>query len=150
MGKKRVYKETGDTVLEEQEKVETAVKKAGEVGAQKRATSGNAYIQASYNNIIITMTDPNGNVIAWSTAGSCGFKGPKKATPYAAARVAEVITEKVRKSGLNEITIFVRGIGAGREAAIRALANQGFHIESIKDITPVPHNGCRPPKARRV
>lgn len=150
MGKKRVYKETGQTLLAEKEQVEAAVKKATTAGSAKRFTNGNAYIQATYNNTIITVSDPEGSVIAWSSAGSCGFKGPKKSTPYAAARVAEVVAEKVRRSGLQELAIFVKGIGAGREAAVRALANQGFQIHMIKDTTPVPHNGCRPRKARRV
>lgn len=150
MGKKRVYKESGQTLLAEKEQVEAAVKKASTAGSAKRSTNGNAYIQATYNNTIITVSDPEGRVIAWSSAGSCGFKGPKKSTPYAAARVAEVVSEKVRKSGLQELAIFVKGIGAGREAAVRALANQGFQIHMIKDTTPVPHNGCRPQKVRRV
>lgn len=150
MGKKRVYKETGQKLLAEKEQVEAAVKKATTARSVKRFTNGSAYIQATYNNTIITVADPEGAVIAWSSAGSCGFKGPKKATPYAAARVAEVVGEKIRKSGLQELAIFVKGIGAGREAAVRALANQGFHIHMIKDTTPVPHNGCRPQKVRRV
>lgn len=150
MGKKRIYKETGEALLEEKEHVEAAVKKATTAAVERRATAGNAYIQATYNNTIITVTDPRGNVVAWSSAGACGFKGPKKATPYAAARVAEVISDKVRRSGLTELAVFVKGIGAGREAAVRALANQGFQIQAIKDLTPAPHNGCRPPKTRRV
>lgn len=150
MGKKRVYKESGQTVLEEKENVEAAVKKASGTGVAKKVGGGNVYIQATYNNTIITITDAAGSVLAWASAGACGFRGPKKATPYAAARVAEVIGDKIRKAGVGELNVFVKGIGAGREAAVRALANQGFHIQLLKDITPVPHNGCRPPKARRV
>lgn len=150
MGKKRVYKETGQTLLEEKEHVEQAVRKATDVGIVRRTTIGNAFIQATYNNTVITVTDAGGNVLTWASAGSCGFRGPKKATPYAAARVAEVIGERVRKAGLGTLSLFIKGIGAGREAAVRALANQGFSIELIKDITPTPHNGCRPQKVRRV
>ncbi|MBI2121905.1 MAG: 30S ribosomal protein S11 [Candidatus Sungbacteria bacterium] len=111
---------------------------------------GCAYIQATYNNTIITITDEKGGVIAWSSAGSVGFSGTKKATPFAAARVAEFLAEKMRKAGIQELMVFVKGVGSGRDSAIRALANQGFAISRIKDITPIPHNGPRPRKPRRV
>ena len=99
---------------------------------------------------MITLTDMQGRVIVWSSAGSVGFKGPKKATPFAASRVVESLIEKISGSGLREISVFVRGVGSGRDAAVRALVNQGLEISSIKDVTPVPHNGCRPRRPRRV
>ena len=99
---------------------------------------------------MITLTDPQGNVLGWTSAGAIGFKGTKKATPFAASKVAENISQTAKKNGIERIEILVRGIGSGRESAIRSLAARGFDIISIKDITPVPHNGCRPPKVRRV
>jgi len=111
---------------------------------------GRAYIQATYNNTIVTLTDPNGNVLGWSTAGLCGFRGPKKSTPYAAGVVVKNAAEKVQDYGLKDIHVFVKGVGSGREAAVRALNANGFNILSIKDVTPIPHNGCRAPKPRRV
>lgn len=111
---------------------------------------GNAYIAASYNNTIITITDPNGNTLAWASSGMSGFKGPKKATPYAASVVIKNAIEKVAEYGLKEVNVYVKGIGAGRESAIRALHINGLNVLSINDVTPIPHNGCRPPKRRRV
>jgi len=113
--------------------------------------SGRAYIQATYNNTMMTLTDPNGDVISWASAGLAGFKGAKKATPYAAQIITKIATQKAREEyGLEEVSVFVSGVGTGREAAIRALNANGLNITSIKDITPVPHNGCRPKKPRRV
>jgi small subunit ribosomal protein S11 len=111
---------------------------------------GKAYIKATYNNTIVTLTDQQGNVLAWSTAGACGFRGPKKATPYAAGVIVKSVVEKVQPYGLKEVDVLVKGVGSGREAAIRALNANGLEILSIKDTTPIPHNGCRPPKPRRV
>ena len=111
---------------------------------------GNAYIQATYNNTIVSLTDLQGNVIAWSSAGQLGFKGPKKATPYAATTIVKSVVEKVQASGLKSVDVFVKGVGSGREAAIRALGANNITVLSIKDVTPIPHNGCRPPKVRRV
>lgn len=116
----------------------------------RQIPEGKAYIQASYNNTIITFTDPAGNTLGWSSAGKVGFKGPKKATPYASSMVVKDVAEKVAQYGMRELQVFVRGIGGGREGAIRALNASGFFVKSIKDITPLPHNGCRPPKPRRV
>ena len=116
----------------------------------KEVPRGRVYIYSSYNNTIITITDPNGNVIVSSSAGKVGFSGPKKATPYAAGIVVKDALTKAQKFGLKEIQIFVKGIGTGRDAAIRALAESGLNILSIKDITPVPHDGCRKVKPRRV
>ncbi len=116
----------------------------------KQVPRGNAYVQASYNNTIISVADPNGNVLGWCSAGATGFKGPKKATPYAASVVVKELLAKVAEYGLKEINVFVKGIGGGRESAIRALHANGLNVLSITDTTPIPHNGCRPPKRRRV
>jgi len=111
---------------------------------------GQAHIQCTYNNTLLTFSDMGGKVLAWASAGSMGFKGAKKATPYAATQIVNAATEKVSRYGLQEIDVFVKGVGSGREAAIRALVNNNFDINLIKDITPIPHNGCRPRKPRRV
>ncbi len=111
---------------------------------------GRAYVQATYNNTMISITDQSGNVLGWSSAGHIGFKGPKKSTPYAASLTVKDALSKVQDTGLQQIDVFVKGVGSGRESAIRALGTQGLTILSIKDITPIPHNGCRPPKVRRV
>ncbi|OGZ95690.1 MAG: 30S ribosomal protein S11 [Candidatus Sungbacteria bacterium RIFCSPLOWO2_02_FULL_51_17] len=111
---------------------------------------GVAHVQATYNNTLINISDERGNVVAWSSSGSIGFRGSKKSTPFAAARVAEVVAEKAKKIGIQDIAVLVKGVGSGRESAIRSLANHGMNIDYIKDITPIPHNGPRPPKARRV
>jgi len=116
----------------------------------RQVGSGRAYIKSTYNNTIVTFTDQNGNVLSWSSAGQCGFKGPKKATPYAASIIVKDAFEKAKKYGLKEVSVFVRGIGGGRESAIRALNANGLIVGLIKDITPIPHNGCRPPRPRRV
>ncbi len=118
--------------------------------AIRQISQGCAYIQATFNNTIITLTDINGNTIAWSSAGHCGFKGPKKSTPYAASIIVKDIAEQSKESGLKEVTVYVKGIGSGRDSAVRALNANGFNVLSIKDTTPLPHNGCRPPKPRRV
>jgi len=117
---------------------------------KKSIKKGQAHIQATYNNTIVTITDPQGGVLAWSSAGVNGFKGPKKATPYAAGIIVRNVAEKVKDYGLVEVEVFVKGVGAGREAAVRALHANGIAVSSIKDVTPIPHNGCRPKKTRRV
>ncbi len=114
------------------------------------STSGIAHIQASFNNTIVTITDRQGNVISWSSPGVVGFKGSKKSTPFAAQVAAGDAAKKAKDIGLVEVEVFVNGPGSGRESAIRALAAAGLAIRMIKDVTPVPHNGCRPPKRRRV
>jgi len=112
---------------------------------------GRAYIQATYNNTMITLTDTNGDVISWASAGLAGFKGAKKATPYAAQIITKIAAQKAKEEyGLQEVSVFVSGVGTGREAAIRALNANGLDVVAIKDVTPVPHNGCRPKKPRRV
>ena len=116
----------------------------------RHVTIGRAYVQASYNNTMITFTDPVGNVLGWSSAGSVGFTGPKKATPYASSMLVRDATEKIKGYGLRDVHVLVRGVGSGREGAIRALNANGLNVLSIKDVTPIPHNGCRAPKPRRV
>lgn len=117
---------------------------------KKNIPNGVAHIQATFNNTIITISDTAGNVVAWSTAGSMGFKGSKKSTPFAAQIAAEDAGKKAMAHGMKTIDVFVKGPGSGRESALRALQAAGFNIKLIKDITPIPHNGCRPPKRRRV
>lgn len=109
-----------------------------------------AYVQATFNNTIVSLADQNGNVLGWASAGGAGFKGPKKATPYAAGQVVKRVVETLKPYGIKEVSIFVKGIGGGREGAIRAFHLNGLLVNSIKDTTPIPHNGCRPPKRRRV
>ena len=117
---------------------------------KKNITSGIAYVYSTFNNTIISIADENGNVISWSSAGSKGFKGSRKSTPYAAQIAAEDAGTKAKEFGLKNLQVFVKGPGGGRESALRALQAVGFYITSIKDTTPIPHNGCRPPKKRRV
>lgn len=117
---------------------------------KKLVIVGRAYIHATYNNTIITFTDQGGDVISIFSAGQAGFSGPKKATPYAAGVIVKRAAEKAKNYGLREVNVFVSGVGSGREAAIRAINNNGINILSVKDITPIPHNGCRPKKPRRV
>ena len=117
---------------------------------RKSIQRGQAHIQSTFNNTIVTLTDPQGNVIAWSSAGSSTFKGSRKSTPYAAQITAENAAKKAMEHGLREVAVFVKGPGSGREAAIRSLQAAGLVVTSITDVTPIPHNGCRPPKRRRV
>ncbi|MDO8462828.1 MAG: 30S ribosomal protein S11 [bacterium] len=117
---------------------------------RQQTPRGNLYVKASFNNTVVTLTDPLGNTIAWSSAGVCGFRGPKKATPYAASIVVRDVVRKIEQIGLKEVNVFVRGIGSGRESAVRALHANGINVLSIADTTPIPHNGCRPPKPRRI
>ncbi|MFA6551431.1 MAG: 30S ribosomal protein S11 [Patescibacteria group bacterium] len=117
---------------------------------KKSIPSGRAYINATYNNTIVTLTDQTGNVISWASAGGCGFKGAKKATPYAAQIIVKKAIDKAKDFGLKEVMAYVKGVGTGRESAVRALNANGLNILAIKDLTPIPHNGCRPRKPRRV
>ena len=117
---------------------------------RRNVTRGIAYIKATINNTIVTMTDTNGDVLCWATAGTVGFKGSRKSTPFAAQRAAETVAERAAKMGMREIEVRVKGPGSGRESAITGLQSSGISIRSIEDITPLPHNGCRPPKKRRV
>ena len=116
----------------------------------KNIESGKANIHSSFNNTIVTISDVQGNVISWASAGGLGFKGSRKSTPFAAGEVAETAAKAAMEHGLKSVEVFVKGPGSGREAAIRALQTAGLELSSIKDVTPIPHNGCRPPKRRRV
>ncbi|MBU0637173.1 30S ribosomal protein S11 [Patescibacteria group bacterium] len=117
---------------------------------EKQVNVGIAYIKATYNNTMVTLTDLNGNVLSWASAGMAGFKGPKKSTSYAAQIIVRIAIEKAKKYGLTEVSAMISGVGTGRESAIRALNVNGLVVTSIKDITPIPHNGCRPKKPRRI
>ena len=117
---------------------------------RRQVMRARVYINCSYNNTAVTVSDANGNVLGWSSSGSLGFKGPKKSTPFAATLVAQKAIEKTARFGIKEINIYIKGVGGGREASIRAFGNAGLQINAIKDVTPVPHNGCRAKKARRV
>jgi len=142
MGKKRIVKKGGEG---------SAASGASSTRASKRKFDiGRLYVEATYNNTKVSLTDERGNLVAWSSSGSLGFNGAKKGTPFAAAKVGEVLADRAAASGVKEVSVVVSGVGAGRESSIRAFASKGIHISAIKDTTPVPHNGPRPPKPRRV
>jgi small subunit ribosomal protein S11 len=143
--------------IKEEKKTETAqavlseeVKKKKVKKIKRQILKGKASIKCTYNNTIVSVSDSNGNVLGWASSGLLGFKGAKKATPYAATQVVANVSEKIKKYGLRELEVFVKGVGSGREASIRAFGNNGFDLTLIKDQTPIPHNGCRPKKPRRV
>jgi small subunit ribosomal protein S11 len=117
---------------------------------KKNIATGVVHIQSTFNNTIITITDPNGNIVSWSSAGVQGFKGSRKSTPFAAQLAAEDASRKAMEHGMKSVEVYVKGPGAGRESALRSLQAVGFNVLMIKDVTPIPHNGCRPPKRRRV
>lgn len=142
MGKKRVIK------TEEKTNVEASPKKASI--AKKKIERGVLHIQSTYNNTMLVLTDEGGNAVFSSSSGALGFKGAKKGTPFAAAKVGETLGEKAKTAGVKEVSVIVKGVGAGRESAIRGFVSKGISLIKIKDITPVPHNGPRPPKPRRV
>jgi small subunit ribosomal protein S11 len=149
MGKKRVIKPTKEALLKERERIEEKIARGISKG-RKKMSEGRIYVKSTYNNTIITITDSDGSVIFWASAGQVGFKGTKKGTPFAATKVAEVVSNVIAKIGMRDVSIFVKGIGQGREAAVRGIANRGININFIKDVTPIPHNGPKPPKPRRV
>ncbi len=149
MGKKRIAEKTKEELQAERDQLDKALKK-GAKGRSRGIREGRVYISCSYNNTLLTLTDAQGNALGWASSGNVGFKGGKKATPFAASKVVDVISQKAQKVGVERIAIFIKGIGGGRDSSIRSLAARGFEIISIKDVTPIPHNGCRPPKARRV
>lgn len=146
MGKKRIITTQGNTATTEEQPVVSSAKKS----VKKQVINGVAYINVSYNNTLLTIADSKGEVISWSSAGSLGFKGTKKSTPYAANLVAKDCVEKAKKFNLTNVTVVVKGVGPGREAAIRGLAGSGLNIISIMDATPIAHNGVRRKKPRRV
>jgi small subunit ribosomal protein S11 len=131
-------------------KGKAATKRRGATKKRTPVSLGCAYIHATYNNTIVTLTDPNGNTLSWSSSGSSGFTGPKKSTPYAASVVVRNALEKAVDYGIKDVNVLVTGVGQGREGAIRAFQANGVNVLSIKDVTPIPHNGCRPPRPRRV
>jgi small subunit ribosomal protein S11 len=151
MGKKRIIRQTEEELAREGATLEAKRTEAGRtVRTRTGIRRGVVHILATYNNTLITLTDEGGAVLGWSSAGALGFRGTKKATPFAAARVAEMVAEKGKKIGIEEVVVLVKGVGSGRESAIRALSNRGLNIIFIKDVTPLPHNGPRPKKVRRV
>ncbi len=146
--KEEIKAESTGEVLTEEKAAEIAKKKSKKI--KRQILKGRAVIKCTYNNTIVSLADINGNILAWASSGMMGFKGAKKATPYAATQVVGSVSEKVQKYGLKELEVFVKGVGSGREASIRALSNNGFDLVMIKDETPIPHNGCRPKKPRRI
>ena len=150
---KKISAETTQVEAETVKGKEETKASAGKAKKKKiirQISHGRAYIQATYNNTIVTLTDLNGNVLGWSSAGQNNFKGAKKATPYAASVIVKDAIEKSKEYGLKNVNVFVKGVGAGRESAIRALNTYGLNVLTIKDITPIPHNGCRAPKPRHI
>lgn len=151
MGKKHIIETNQEELIKEGEKVQAAVSKEAKINPTvARVKDGKIYVSSSYNNTLLTLTNQRGQVLAWKSAGSVGFKGAKKATSFAASRVAETIANVCKKMGIEKIEVLIKGIGAGRESAVRTLVSQGMNISSIRDITPIPHNGCKPKKIRRV
>ncbi len=126
------------------------VRKSGKKKVKKYIPIGAVHIQSSFNNTIISISDPQGNVVAWSSGGVAGFKGSRKSTPFAAQLAAENAAKKAMENGMRTVDVYIKGPGAGREAALRAIQSAGLKIHLIRDVTPIPHNGCRPPKRRRV
>ena len=142
-----------DVKVEEQEKTRTVVVKGKKKKKKEpflRGGRGQVHISSSYNNTIVSISDLNGDVLTWASAGKCGFKGPKKSTPYAAGIIVKSLIDKIKDFGIREVDVYVKGIGTGREAAVRALGTNGVQVVSIKDITPIPHGGCRAKKPRRI
>lgn len=127
-----------------------AIRKTGKRKEKKNVTEGIAHIQSTFNNTIVTITDMSGNVIAWASAGMQGFKGSRKSTPFAAQMAAEDAVKKAKEQGMRSVQVYVKGPGSGRESALRSLQLAGLSVSLIRDVTPIPHNGCRPPKRRRV
>jgi small subunit ribosomal protein S11 len=144
MGKKRIIRKSGGSV-------DQGMKSRSLSRTSKRVLpSGMLHIHATYNNTKVLLTDPSGNAVAWSSSGALGFSGAKKGTPFAAAKVGELVGEKAALMGMKEVEVIIRGVGSGRESALRGFAGKGIEVQKISDDTPVPHNGPRPPKARRI
>src|SRR3989344_2230280 len=151
MGKKRVATQSQEELLQENKDVEARVTQEGsQRGPAKQAKEGRVYIYSSYNNTIMSLTDERGNVIAQVSAGKIGFKGSKKSTPFAASKVAEAIAQIALSKNVGKLDIFIKGVGPGRESAMRSLSAKGVELLGISDVTPIPHNGPRAPRARRV
>jgi|SRR3989344_4012422 len=150
MGKKHIIEENQEELMKEKDKVDKAVEKETKIKSIAMVREGRIYVSSSYNNTLVTLTNQRGQVLANKSAGAVGFKGTKKSTSFAASKVAEAIVNICKKLGVEKIEVLIKGIGAGRESAVRTLVSQGLNIVSIKDVTPIPHNGCRPKKIRRV
>ncbi|TSC82081.1 MAG: small subunit ribosomal protein S11 [Parcubacteria group bacterium Gr01-1014_20] len=150
MGKKKVVQSSEKVVTKEISGAEAPLSKAPSTKKSKRIDHGRIYIKASYNNTLVSVTDANGNLITWMSAGSMGFSGPKKATPFASSKVIGALAEQLKATGPSDIDVIVRGVGGGRDSALRSLVNHGFNITSIRDVTPIPHNGPKAKKPRRV
>jgi small subunit ribosomal protein S11 len=151
MGQQKVKKPSTETEeTKEAPEKEVKAKTVSKKKMKRQVTSGRAYVKATYNNTVITFTDQNGDTLTQCSAGQVGFRGPKKSTPYAAGIIVQKAAERVKPYGLKEVNVFVKGVGGGREAAIRSINTNGINVLSIKDVTPIPHNGCRPKKPRRV
>jgi len=150
MGKKRIIKEEKEKLIKESDRLELQLKKDLKLKINQKIKLGRLYIFSSYNNTIFTLTDEEGKTIYWTSAGRMGFKGTKKGTPYAASKAAEIVARAISQLKIPEVEILVKGVGAGRDAALRTLAAREINIVSIKDVTPIPHDGPRPPKVRRV
>ena len=150
MGKKHIIEENQEELMKEKDKVDKAVEKETKIKSIAMVREGRIYVSSSYNNTLVTLTNQRGQVLANKSAGAVGFKGTKKSTSFAASKVAEAIVNICKKLGVEKIEVLIRGIGAGRESAVRTLVSQGLNVVSIKDVTPIPHNGCRPKKVRRV
>lgn len=150
MGKKRVIQKTQEELIQERDKVEQKLRKEVSLKSTSRFQRARIYITSTYNNTIISLTDENGDVLINRSAGAVGFKGTKKGTSFAGSKVAEAVVAVCEKMGLRDIDVFIKGIGGGRDSALKTLANRGLEVQSVRDITPIPHNGCRPKKPRRV
>ena len=150
MGKKRVIKKTEKELIAETEKVEQKMKKEISTTTSRVIKTGRIYISSTYNNTIITLTNEKGDVLLWRTAGNIGFKGTKEGTSFAASRVAQAVAMGCQKLRIREVAVYIKGVGGGRDSALKTLIAQGLDILSISDVTPIPHNGCRPKKPRRV
>jgi len=150
MGKKKITEQSQESTFKEKETMDAAIVRSATLKKNKKIQAGRIYIKASYNNTIVTVTDTKGGVLAWVTAGSLGFSGPKKATPFASSKTVAAIAEKLKNTGPIDVEVIVKGVGGGRDSAIRSLINHGFNITTLRDITPIPHNGPRPKKPRRI
>ena len=151
MGKKHVVQQSQEELIKETDKIEKDLKKEPKIKeTSQKISEAKISIYSSYNNTIITLADLTGKVLAWKSAGSVGFRGTKKGTSFAASKVGETISLIANKLGLEKVHVYVKGIGPGRDSAVRSLITHGLNVVSVKDVTPIPHNGCRPPKVRRV
>lgn len=149
MGKKRIIEEKKDDMVGADKPASSAGKSAGK-SAKVKVSNGTLYIRSTYNNTLMTLTDKKGNALFASSSGALGFKGAKKGTPFASAKIAELLADKAINAGIKEVNVVIKGVGAGRESGIRTLASKGIEISAIKDVTPIPHNGPKPKKPRRV